>query len=112
MPYTDDEMDVYSMCNGHLLQAGSVLGEHLELLLRSVLSKMQSATSLTVMQSLLVVFACLMQTELESVVTFLSQVPDPTGQPALNFVMKEWLTIHVCKRVLSVLSGYSALNAH
>ena len=56
---------------------------------------MQSAASLPVIQSLIVVFACLMQTELESVVTFLSQVPDPTGQPALTFVMREWVARHV-----------------
>jgi len=45
------------------LQAGNVLGEHLELLLRSVLSKMQSVDTPSVMQSLLLVFAHLIQTE-------------------------------------------------
>ena len=33
--------------------------------------------------------------QLESVVSFLSQVPDPQGQPALNFVMTQWCTRHV-----------------
>ena len=28
-------------------------------------------------------------------VSFLSQVPDPQGQPALNFVMTQWCTRHV-----------------
>ena len=36
-----------------------------------------------------------MSLQLESVVTFLSQVPDPEGKPALNFVMKEWCARHV-----------------
>ena len=95
-------------------QAGSVLGENLELLLRAVLSKMHSVQTPSVMQSLIIVFAHLMQTEvtcfesvvgmfygnnwfdqLESVVSFLSQVPDPEGKPALNFVMKEWCSRHV-----------------
>lgn len=75
------------------------MGEHLEMLLRAILSKMQTVSSLPVMQSLLVVFACLMETELDSVVTFLSSVPDATGQPALSFVMREWLSRHVCPRV-------------
>ncbi len=76
-------------------QAGGALGTHLDLLLRAVLSKMQSTASLSVMQSLLLVFAYLLQTELEAVLRFLSQVPDPTGQSALSFIMKEWLTRHV-----------------
>ncbi len=79
----------------HHTQAGSALGAHLELLLRSVLSKMQSTSSLSVMQSLLLVFAYLLQTELEAVLRFLSQVPDPTGQSALSFIMREWLARHV-----------------
>ena len=80
-----------------------------------MLSKMHSVQTSSVMQSLLIVFADLIQTEvydinkphphddvilslcaqLESVVSFLSQVPDPTGKPALNFVMKEWCARHV-----------------
>ena len=77
---------------------------------------MHSVQTPSVMQSLLIVFAHLMQTEvfffycivsvmlfywrnrfiqLESVVLFLSQVPDPMGKPALNFVMKEWCIRHV-----------------
>ncbi len=76
-------------------QAGGALGTHLELLLRAVLSKMQNTASLSVMQSLLLVFAYLLQTELEAVLKFLSQVPDSTGQSALSFIVKEWLTRHV-----------------
>ena len=46
-----------------LLQAGGALREYLELLLRSVLSKMQAVQSDSVMQSLLLVFAHIMQNE-------------------------------------------------
>lgn len=79
---------------------------HLELLLRSVLSKMQSTSSLSVMQSLLLVFAYLLHRELEAVLQFLSGVPDATGQSALSFVMREWLTKHVsllqnCKHLIN-----------
>ena len=98
------------------LQAGAGLSEYLELVLRSVLSKMQVVQTDSVMQSLLLVFAHLIQTEvhyhpnmcwlahravlpfhqqLEAVVAFLSQVPDPQGQPALHFVMSEWAAKHV-----------------
>ena len=44
------------------MKAGNALGEHLELLLRAVLSKMQGVETSSVMQSLLVVFAHLIQT--------------------------------------------------
>ena len=49
------------------MQAGNALGEHLELLLRSVLSKMQSVQSGSVMQSLLVVFAYLIMTQVSPI---------------------------------------------
>ena len=87
-----------------------MLGDHLQLLLRSVLSKMQSVKTASVMQSLLLVYAYLLQTEvshthwprpptfhtpqLEAVVSFLCQVPDPRGQPALNYVLQEWTSQH------------------
>lgn len=75
-------------------KASIVLSQHLQLLLRSVLSKMQVVQTSSVMQSLLLVFAHLIQTELEAVVAFLSQVPDPQGRPALHFVMTEWAAKH------------------
>ena len=45
------------------LQVGSCLGQYLELLLKAVLSKMQLVQTSTVMQSLLCVFAHLIQHE-------------------------------------------------
>lgn len=44
-------------------QAGNALGHDLQLLLRAVLSKMQGVTTSSVMQSLLLVFARLLHTE-------------------------------------------------
>ena len=76
-------------------QLGSSLGNHLELLLRSVLSKMQRVHTPSVMQSLITVFAHLSMTQLELVLSFLSQVPDPSGRPALEFVLLEWCDKHV-----------------
>lgn len=43
-----------------------MLGDHLQLLLRSVLSKMQSVKTASVMQSLLMVYAYLLQTEVRN----------------------------------------------
>lgn len=74
-------------------KAGSALGQDLQLLLRAILSKMQNVTTSSVMQSLLLVFAKLMHTELEVIISFLSHVPDPQGKAALHYVMVEW-----CKR--------------
>lgn len=44
-------------------QAGSAIGQDLQLVLRAVLSKMQSVATSSVMQSLLLVFARLLHTE-------------------------------------------------
>ncbi|XP_012280793.1 importin-9 [Orussus abietinus] len=73
-------------------KAGSSLGENLDLLLKAVLSKMQGAGTLTVMQSLLMVYAHLVNTEFDAVLNFLSTVPGPTGQSALAFVLYEWVS--------------------
>lgn len=73
-------------------KAGNTLGENLDLLLKAVLSKMQRAQTLTVVQSLLMVYAHLINTEFDAVLNFLSTVPGPTGQSALTFVLSEWVT--------------------
>jgi hypothetical protein len=69
---------------------GNQLGENLDLILRAVLSKMQQAETLSVIQSLVMVFAHLMHSQMEAVLDFLSNVPGPTGKPALEFVLAEW----------------------
>ncbi|XP_076037579.1 importin 9 isoform X2 [Oratosquilla oratoria] len=71
-------------------RAGDHLGDNLELLLRAVLSKLQGAETLTVVQNLLLVYAQLVHSQLEGVLAFLSGVPGPTGQSALTFVLTEW----------------------
>lgn len=76
-------------------KVGNALGSYLELLLRSVLSKMQQVKTPSIMQSLLIVFAHLASTEqLEGLISFLSQVPDPSGRPALEYVVTEWCMRH------------------
>ncbi|XP_060587837.1 importin-9-like [Ruditapes philippinarum] len=73
-----------------LIKVGHQLGEKMDLILRAVLSKMQQTETLSVMQSLLVIFARLMYDQMEAVLEFLTSVPDPMGKPALEFVLKEW----------------------
>jgi hypothetical protein len=41
-------------------------------------------------QSLVMVYAHLIHTQLDAVLNFLSTVPGPTGQSALQFVLTEW----------------------
>ncbi|XP_036926391.1 importin-9 isoform X3 [Sturnira hondurensis] len=60
-----------------IAKAGRELGENLDQILRAVLSKMQQAETLSVMQ-------------LEPLLEFLCSLPGPTGKPALEFVMAEW----------------------
>ncbi|KAH0619009.1 hypothetical protein JD844_018608 [Phrynosoma platyrhinos] len=73
-------------------KAGSELGENLDQILRAILSKMQQAEALTVMQSLIMVFAHLVHSQLEPLLEFLCSLPGPTGKPALEFVMSEWMS--------------------
>jgi len=72
-------------------KVGSRLGSHLELLLKAVLSKLQGAQTLTVIQSLILVYAHLVHSELEAVLQFLSGVPSPRGDTALKWVLEEWV---------------------
>ncbi|XP_071784308.1 importin-9-like [Asterias amurensis] len=75
-----------------ITKAGSALGDNSDMILRAVLSKMQQAETLSVTQSLLMVFAHLMHSCMEDVLEFLSSVPGPTGKPALEFVLTDWVT--------------------
>ncbi|PIK58812.1 putative importin-9 [Apostichopus japonicus] len=76
-------------------KAGSVLGEDIEMMLRMVLSKMQQSETMSVMQSLIMVYAHLMHSQISAVLEFLYSVPGPTGKPALEFVLVEWVSRHV-----------------
>ncbi|XP_053562447.1 importin-9 [Bombina bombina] len=73
-------------------RAGRELGENLDQILRAILSKMQQAETLSVMQSLIMVFAHLAHSQLEPLFEFLCSLPGPTGKPALEFVMSEWMS--------------------
>lgn len=64
--------------------------EHVHMILRSVLSKLEQAKTLTVSQSLLSIFAHLVAKQVDVVVSFLSDLPGPSGDSALHFVMNEW----------------------
>uniref|UniRef100_A0A8C5HZC2 Importin N-terminal domain-containing protein n=1 Tax=Gouania willdenowi TaxID=441366 RepID=A0A8C5HZC2_GOUWI len=73
-------------------RAGTELGEQLDQILRAILSKMQQAETLSVMQSLIMVFAHLVHSQLDPLLEFLCSLPGPTGKPALEFVMTEWMS--------------------
>ena len=68
-------------------RTGDRLGENLELLLKAVLSKLQGSETLSVIQSLIMVYAQLIHSQLNPVLSFLSSVPGPTGESALAFVL-------------------------
>lgn len=73
-------------------KCGNYLGENIHLLLKAVISKMQLVESLSVIMSLVMTFAHLVVTQMEAVLNFLSTVPGPTGEPAIQFVLTHWLT--------------------
>lgn len=70
----------------------NILGENLDLILKAVLSKMQSSNIPLVQQGLIMVFAQLIHSRMEGVLTFLSGLPGPTGKPVLQFFMTEWVS--------------------
>ncbi|XP_076333062.1 importin 9 [Tachypleus tridentatus] len=73
-----------------IAKAGTSLADKTELLLRAVLSKMQQTETLSVIQSLIMVFAHLIHHQMNAVLEFLCGVPGPTGKSALEFVLTEW----------------------
>lgn len=75
-----------------ITKAGSYLGENIDLLLKAVISKMQLVESLNVIMSLVMTFAHLILIQMDAVLNFLSTVPGPTGEPAMNFVFAHWLS--------------------
>lgn len=75
-----------------ITKMGNMLGENVDLLLKAVISKMQLVECLKVIMSLVVIFAHLFLTQMEAVLNFLSTVPGPTGEPAMQFVFSNWLT--------------------
>lgn len=75
-----------------ITKAGNMLGENIFLLLKAVISKMQLVESLSVAMSLIMTFAHLFVTQMEAVLNFLSTVPGPTGEPAIQFVFSNWLS--------------------
>ena len=51
---------------------------------------LQGAETLTVVQNLVLVYAQLVHSQLDGVLTFLAGVPGPSGQSALHFVLTQW----------------------
>ena len=71
-----------------------MLGDHLETIVRSILSKLHTVQSPTVVQSLLSVLFYLVHTQLESTLSFLEQVPDISGHSSLEYVLRLWVSRH------------------
>jgi len=70
----------------------NLLGDTLGQILKAVLAKLQSSQVLAVQQSLIVVFAHLIQNNLNDVINFLTSTPGPQGSSAFDFVMYQWVT--------------------
>ena len=74
-------------------KVGALLGELTGVLLRAVISKLNVSYTPNVMQSLLLVFAFLVQTQLDFALDFLSGLPSSTGKPALDQIMGDWVQL-------------------
>lgn len=78
--------------NTLIRHASHVLGDNLDSILKAILSKIQSSNVLLVQQSLIIVFAHLIHNKMDAVLTFLSNLPGPTGKPVFEFLMTEWVS--------------------
>ncbi|XP_047141336.1 importin-9 isoform X1 [Hydra vulgaris] len=99
-------MLVGKLVNTLVLKAGSMLGDNLSIILRSVLSKLQQCQYFTITQSLLMVFIQLLRNQLEATLEFLSMVPGPSGNSALDYILSEW-----CAKHSSFIGGYEIISS-
>lgn len=72
-------------------KAGNMFGENIYLFLKAAISKMQLIKTLSVVMSLVMIFAYLFITQIDAILNFLTTVPGPTGEPAIQFVFSQWL---------------------
>ncbi|XP_034118553.1 importin-9-like [Drosophila albomicans] len=75
-----------------ITKMGNMLGQTVDMLLKVVISKMQNLECLEVIMNLVVIFAHLFLAQMDAVLNFLSTVPGPNGEPALQFVLTNWLS--------------------
>ncbi|BFF89262.1 importin-9 [Drosophila madeirensis] len=75
-----------------ITKMGSMLGPNVDMLLKAVISKMQNLECLKVIMNLVLIFAHLFLTQMDAVLNFLSTVPGPNGEPAMQFVLSNWLS--------------------
>ncbi|XP_068156028.1 importin-9 [Drosophila tropicalis] len=75
-----------------ITKMGNMLGENVDMLLKAVISKMQNLECLKVIMNLVLIFAHLFLTQMDAVLNFLSTVPGPNGEPAMQFVLTNWLS--------------------
>lgn len=73
-------------------KTGDRLGTDLDFLLKAVLSKLQGSETMSVIQSLIMVYAHLIHSQLDAVLAFLCSVPGPAGETALQFVLSQWVS--------------------
>ncbi|XP_065573399.1 importin-9-like isoform X2 [Artemia franciscana] len=86
-------IDVGLLVNILVQTTGDQLAERKEILLRLVLNKLYMSKNFDVKQSLMMVFAHSVHTQFESVMDFLATFPGPSGTSALEFVLKEWVSM-------------------
>lgn len=79
-----------------IAKAGNYLGENIYLLLKAVISKLQSVNNWDFKMNLIMIFAHLFLTQMDALLNFLGTVPGPTGQPAITFIFSNWLGRHAC----------------
>ncbi|KAI8045787.1 hypothetical protein M5D96_001976, partial [Drosophila gunungcola] len=78
--------------NSEMTAGGQIGRLNVDMLLKAVISKMQNLECLKVIMNLVLIFAHLFLTQMDAVLNFLSTVPGPNGEPAMQFVLTNWLS--------------------
>lgn len=77
-----------------IAKTGTYLGENIYLLLKAVISKLQTVNDWDFNMNLIMIFAHLFLTQMDALLNFLGTVPGPTGESAITFIFNNWLSHH------------------
>lgn len=77
-----------------IAKCGNCLGDNIYLLLKAVISKLQTVNNWDFKMNLIMIFAHLFLTQMDALLNFLGTVPGPTGEPAITFIFTNWLSHH------------------
>lgn len=93
-PQLQEELciDIRCICINTLKYFDSVLQpHHLDCIIKSTLTRMNYINNTLSQENLIIIFAYIFNTKLETVLNTLSVIPGPNGNSALSYVLNTWI---------------------